>query len=222
MHKYLDEISDGLKDEFPLTSQYVKGIYGLAKKLSYQMSTNKAVDTHADFFQVMLVETCKLEPKFDKERGNSFYTFINRPLRALVFKQFVVVDTSTKHYKDIKTFVRAYEQEHHLYPTIETISDGVELPEQTVKLEFYGRADETYISDDSELFDSVEVTEPTPMDYLGVLDPLETMVIELMYSEIPEELAATFTMHYLSLSKNALDDIHASALAKLREAMEDD
>lgn len=221
MYKHLKIISKELEQDYPLTSQYVNGIYGLAKKLSFQMSTNKAVDTHEDFFQSMLVEACNLEPKFDESRGNSFYTFINRPLRAKMFKDFVSVDVGSEHYKTIKKFVSSYQKTHHLYPNVETISDGVDLPADIIKFEFYGKTVEVSPEDMDEMSMSDEDNVINPMDYTGCLEPIELLVIELMFSEIPEELAETFTMHYLMISKEALAEIMETALGKLRGAIND-
>ena len=221
MYKHLKKISAELAEEYPLTSQYVNGIYGLAKKLSFQMSTNKAVYTHEDFFQTMIVEACKLESKFDESRGNSFYTFINRPLRAQMFKAFVAVDVGTEHYKTIKKFVVEYQKTHHLYPNVEVISDGVDLPSDVVKFEFYGKALEISTEDMDEAMMTDEDDTVNPMEFLEVLDPIEQVVIELMFSEIPEELAEAFTTHYLMISKEALDEVMDSALGKLKEAIND-
>lgn len=222
MYKHLKIISSELATEYPLTSQYVNGIYGLAKKLSFQMSTNRAVFTHEDFFQAMIVEACKLEHKFDASRGNSFYTFINRPLRAQMFKTFVAIDTGTEHYKQIRQFVVEYQKTHHLYPNVETISEAVDLPTDLIKFEFYGKAQEVSPDDMNELAMSDESSEINPMDYIDVLDPIEQLVIELMFSEIPEELSEAFTLHYLMISKPALDEIMEIALSKLKEAINED
>jgi len=222
MYKHLKTISKELKNDYPLTSQYVKGIYGLARKLNSQMSTNKAVDTHEDFFQAMITEACKLEPKFDPERGTSFYTFINRPLRAQMFKQFVSVDTDSQDYQDIKSFVRSYEKEHHLYPSVEIISEGTNLPSDLIRLEYYGKVQEVSIYDSDELVDEAPASTPNPKDYVKFLEPDEQMVINLMFSDIPPESAAAFTMHYLSLSRPALDSIMESALTKLKALIMED
>lgn len=221
MYKHLKKISAELAEDYPLTSQYVNGIYGLAKKLSFQMSTNRAVYTHEDFFQAMIVEACKLEVKFDESRGNSFYTFINRPLRAQMFKIFVAVDTGSDHYKTIKKFVIEYQKTHHLYPNVETISDGVDLPSDIVKFEFYGKSLEVSPDDMDEMSMSDEDDAINPMDFLHVLDPIELVVIELMFSEIPEELSEAFTIHYLMISKEALDEVMKTALRKLKEAIDE-
>lgn len=222
MYKHLKTISAELAADYPLTSQYVNGIYGLAKKLSFQMSTNHAVFTHEDFFQAMIIEACKLEPKFDESRGNSFYTFINRPLRAQMFKTFVAIDTGTSHYKTIRQFVVDYQKTHHLYPNVETISEAVDIPEDVIKFEFYGKAQEVSPDEIDEIVMSNETNEINPMDYIDVLEPIEQLVIELMFSEIPEELAEVFTLHYLMISKPALDEIMEIALSKLKEAINED
>jgi len=223
MNKQLDDIAKGLQDSNPLTAQYLNGIFGLAKKLSFQMSTNHAVDTYEDFFQVLLLEACKLEKKFDKSRGTSFYTFINRPLKAKAFREFVPVDRSTDSYKDIKTFVKDYESKHGTYPQVAIISEGTGYEAGTVKEIYYGKTQQVSLEALSEDYVSSlgdkEVL--SPLDFLEDLDDLEASVISLMYGDVPEETAEAFAMNYLCITKSALQSIHDRALSKLKESMLD-
>jgi len=225
MTKQLKVIAEGLKDKYPLTAQYVNGIYGLANKLSWQMSTNRSVFTAEDFFQVMIVEACKLEPKFDTERGTSFYSFINRPLRIMMFREFVQVDANTPVYKVIKNFIRDYENKHKTYPSVEIISESTDIAADLIRSSYYGKENTVSIEalgeDGVNVSASAEPTSVNPKDFIEYLEPMEQMVIDLMYSEIPEDVAASFTMQYLSISKSSLETIHARALEKLKQAMLD-
>lgn len=221
MQPQLATIAKGLEETNPLTAQYLNGIFGLAKKLSFQMATNHAVDSYEDFFQVMLVEACKLEQKFDKERGTSFYTFINRPLKARAFREFVSVDKSTDAYKDIRTFVKDYEDKHGTYPQVQVISEGTGLEADIVKQVYYGKTQQVSMEALSEDFvSSLEELEATsPLDFLEELDDLEASVISLMYGDIPEATAEAFAMNYLCITKSALYAIHDRAIGKLKESM---
>lgn len=222
MHKHLNDIAVGIQDTYPLTAQYLNGIYGLAKKLSFQMSTNAAVDSYEDFFQVMLIEACNLEEKFDHTRGNSFYTFINRPLKAKAFREFVAVDKNSDTYKTIKEFVKAYGVKHDTYPQVEVISEATGFTSEVIKTIYYGKTPQVSLdalSEDfvSDMGDSLEIN---PLDYLEYLDDVEATVINLLYGDIHENIAEAFAMNYLCITKVALDIIHTRALDKLRDAIE--
>ena len=223
MNKKLEEIAVGIQDTYPLTAQYLNGIYGLAKKLSFQMSTNHAVDDYEDFFQVLVMEACALESKFDVSRGTSFYTFINRPLKAKAFREFVPVDKSTTIYKNIKDFVKEYSLKHDTYPQVEIISEGTGYTHETIKNTYYGKVPQVSLEAMSEdmVSDLAEGPELNPLDYLEYLDDVEAAVISLLYGDIPEAQAETFAMNFLCITRNALKAIHDRAIGKLRVAIED-
>jgi len=214
--KQLKITSANLAEDYPLTSQFVNGIYGLAKKLSYQIATNKAVDSHDDFFQIMLVEACRLEPKFDPDRGTSFYSFINRPLRAKMFKEFIDVDRGGDNYKKIKEFIKGYQADKHIFPSVEIISDELDIPSDVVRLDYYGKTQTISVDDCDDLLLSDEVDGVNPMDYVKYLEPIEQLVISLLYSEIPEDMADVFTRQYLMITQETLEEIRDISLTKLK------
>lgn len=115
---------------FPLTADYLKGIYSLASRLSKMYGK---AHLEEDFQQsAVLVATLK-ESKYDSTRGASFYTFVAPSIQATLFQQFGTVKQHSSLYKKLEVFTRQFEETHNYYPDTLQMSEALNVPLWKIK-----------------------------------------------------------------------------------------
>lgn len=123
--------SDRLREAgCPLTADYLKGIYSLASRLSRMYGKYNLLE---DFQQTAIMTAALKEPKFDTERGASFYTYVAPSIQASLFHQFGTAKKHSAVYKKIEEFTRAFEDSNNYYPDILQIAESLELPVWQIK-----------------------------------------------------------------------------------------
>ena len=184
-----------LEDGCPQTAKYLNAIGSEARYLSkkYNMPGD-----YEDFFQLALIEAVRLEPVFDITKGNTFLSFIRKPIKQIMQKLYGFSRSSTNKYNKIVKFMKAYEVEHGVLPTTDIIAKALGVTEWALKSIYYGKPIKVSLDalgDDFHLSNEQTALTSTIQEALEILNDEDSQLIKAFYLEeySVEELALIYT-----------------------------
>ena len=202
----------------PLTAKYYMGITGLAKKLSSRYGQE---DNEDDFMQVALEVACRYEPKYNPDKAG-FYTFCIKPISSAIYQEFGDKHSDTKTYKIIASAIKKFQEIHNHYPDVWQISEETGLTVSEILSVYYDKYRD--VSFES-LDDSIEIQSVFDTDgdswvdeHFNVLTDQELLIIDAIYYN---DQSAKAVANSLKLSTSKLEELHSSALSKLKFSIGD-
>jgi DNA-directed RNA polymerase specialized sigma subunit len=204
---------------FPYTTQYLKGIEGLAKKLTIKYNQ---MENEEDFIQVAITTACGIERKF-KQADASFYTYCVKPIITAIQKEFGNPMSSTSDYKIISKFIANYENTHNLYPDVHAISSGTGLSIFDITAIYFDRHRIVQLDSVDEQF--TDVSNPfVNLDFDWVNEHLESLTsIEkaLVDKVFYQGFSLKQASESMGMKNNKAKGILDEALAKIKKSIEE-
>jgi len=185
------------KAGFPLTAKYIHGIYKVAAELSLRYQMRQDLE---DFIQLAVIEAIRLEPIFDASKGNSFLSFIRKPIKQVAQKLYGYSRSSSNKFNKVAKFMEAYLVEHSVYPTVPIISKSLGITEWDVKSIYFGRPVKISLEALAEDFsledENSESIDDTLEDLLFGIEELDKKILLGFYIEEfnVEQLASIYNL----------------------------
>jgi DNA-directed RNA polymerase specialized sigma24 family protein len=173
---------------FPRTASYVYALGKEARTLSIKYGVQQ---DYEGIFNLLLSEAVRVEPLFDDSKGNTFLTFLRKPLRHLMQKTYGYSTSSIKLYNQIKRYIKQYEETKGVIPDVPTIAKGLDMTTTKVCSVFIGKPH--IISTDALSPEVLSSTMEDPVELL--LEGLNPEDRQLIFQRYIEE----FTINELSL-----------------------
>lgn len=200
---------------FPQTSKYINAI---SKEVRFLSKKYNMASDYEDMLQLALIEAVRLEPVFDIKKGNTFLSFIRKPIRQIMQKLYGFSRSSTNSYNKIVKFMKAYETEHSVLPTTDIIAKALNMTEWKLKSIYYGKPLKVSLEalgDDFALENAQTELSRSIQDALEILNDEDSKLITLLYLEeySVEELSVIYSI--------SVDDLNAKIviiLDTLKEA----
>jgi len=167
-------------DGYPLTAKYVNAIGAEARKLSIKYGKTQ---DYEDIFNISLIEATRLEGRFDVSKGNTFFTFVRKPIRFAVQKVYGYSKGVVRKFNKINKFMKAYEIANGHLPDIPTIAKGLEITPFAVRSIFQGKPFSVSIDSINPILLTTEQEDKTMVRVLEALTEEEGNLIRLKYIE---------------------------------------
>jgi RNA polymerase sigma factor (sigma-70 family) len=202
----------------PLTAKYYIGIVGLAKKLSVRYGQEYNED---DFIQIALATACRYESKHNADKAN-FYTYCVKPITTAIHLEFGNQNSTTKVYKSIALAIKEFQDTNGNYPDVQQIQEVTGLSISDIIGVYYDKYRDISLQslgDDIEIRGVFDIDGNAWIDeHFSTLTEQELLVIDAIYYR---DQSIKTIANLLNLSVNKLEQVHKSALAKLKLSIGD-
>ena len=187
---------------FPETAKYLPAIYSEAR---YLAGKYHVMHDYQDVCQIALIEAVRLEKKFNLELGNTFMSFIKKPIRHAVQKVYGYSKADTNKYNKVIKFMRTYQDKHEILPSTSEIAKALSITEVNLKSIYFGKPFQVSLDSFGDTFvednDQVRLTDEVNAIFEMLSTEDATLIHELFIQEYTmEELSALYKTDVKTIS----------------------
>jgi len=207
----IQKTQEALLNDYPLVSQFLPGILGLAKKLSFRY---KQEHNEEDFQQVAVATACRYESRY-VDQGATFYSYVTKPIETAIQDEFGNPHSKTKVYKLVLKSINEYIEKYGEYPDIASIQAWSKLSYIDILSVYFDREREISLTD---MVEEEHTSYAWVTDHLAVLTSLEQQLVDLVFFQdlTPRQAAVSLGIH-ISKINNMMD----VAINKLKQSIGD-